>query len=140
MEKEHTVLFRQKEAAYERWKRYRDEGLTYERYGVEEEIKALQAKMKTNKTSIQALVDKAGVSAEGDDLDYVFITWVMRYLPVGIVGLLFAVIFSGAMSSTSAELNALASTTTVDFYKRLFNTTATDQQYVWWSKGFTVLF
>lgn len=140
LEKEHTVLFRQKQAAYQRWERYRDEDMLDEQYRVEAEIKELQGKMQGNKSSIQALVDKAGVSAEGDDLDYVFITWVMRYLPVGIVGLLFAVIFSGAMSSTSAELNALASTTTVDFYKRLFNKKATDQQYVWWSKGFTVLF
>ena len=58
-------------------------------------------------------------------------------MPKGLIGLLFAVMFSAAMSSTSAELNSLASTTTIDFYKRAINRTATDIQYLNWSKIFT---
>lgn len=140
LEKNHTVLFRKKEAAYQRWIRYNASGLQQEQAGVLAEINALQGQMQANKAAMQHLLEKAAITEEQDDLDYVFITWVMTYLPVGIVGLLFAVIFSGAMSSTAAELNALASTMTVDFYKRLFNKEASDVQYVWWSKGFTVLF
>ena len=51
--------------------------------------------------------------------DFVFITFILQYLPIGIIGLLMAVIFSAAMSSTAAELNALGTTTVVDFYERL---------------------
>jgi Na+/proline symporter len=62
----------------------------------------------------------------------------MNHLPQGIVGLLFAVIFSAAMSSTSGELNALASTSTVDFYKRLTPTTKSDKNYLNASRWFTL--
>ena len=54
------------------------------------------------------------------DADYVFITFILHYLPHGIIGLLVAVIFAAGLSSKSAELNALGSTTTVDFYRHLF--------------------
>jgi Na+/proline symporter len=63
----------------------------------------------------------------------------MDYLPVGVVGLIIALIFSAAMSSTSSELNALATTTTVDFYSRLFDREATEKQRLRMSKIFTVM-
>ena len=56
---------------------------------------------------------------ETKDSDYVFITFILNYLPHGIIGLLIAVIFCASMSSTAAELNALGSTTEVDFYRPL---------------------
>ena len=65
--------------------------------------------------------------------------FVMNTMPVGIVGLLFAVIFSAAMSSTSSELNALGSTTLIDFYKRRIKPNESDQHYVKYSKLFTLL-
>lgn len=52
--------------------------------------------------------------AEANDTDYVFITFIMEHLPIGIIGLLLAMIFCAGMSSTSAELSALATTSTVD--------------------------
>jgi Na+/proline symporter len=63
----------------------------------------------------------------------------MRYLPQGLIGLLIAVIFCASWSSTSSELNALASTTIVDVYKRLINKNATDKQYVTASRITTFL-
>ena len=77
--------------------------------------------------------------AETNDKDYIFMNFVMNNLPIGIVGLLFAVIFSAAMSSTSSELNALGSTTTIDFYKRKINQKADDHHYLKSSKLFTLL-
>ena len=85
-------------------------------------------------------IKTATPGADTNDDDFIFITFVMDHLPVGIVGLLLAVIFSAAMSSTSAELNALASTGTVDIYKRLFNREASDKVYLRASKTATVLF
>jgi solute:Na+ symporter, SSS family len=71
------------------------------------------------------------------DKDYVFITFVMAYLPHGLIGLLMAVVFMAAMSSTASELNALASTTTVDIYKRSIKKDGDDYHYVKSSKWFT---
>jgi len=63
----------------------------------------------------------------------------MRYLPHGLIGLLLAVVFLAAMSSTASELNALSSTTAVDIYKRLIQPTADESHYVFMSKVFTVV-
>lgn len=70
----------------------------------------------------KVLIDKAGeakqIKVESNDKDYVFIHFILNNLPRGLIGLLLAVILSAAMSSTASELNALASTTTIDLYKR----------------------
>ncbi|HAD96080.1 MAG TPA: sodium:solute symporter [Cryomorphaceae bacterium] len=73
------------------------------------------------------------------DTNYVFLTFVMDYLPIGVIGLIIALIFSAAMSSTSGELNALATTTSVDFYRRLFRREASEKQQIWMSRLLTVL-
>ncbi len=65
-----------------------------------------------------------------NDVNYVFPTFVVENMPVGVIGLLIAAIFAAAMSSISAELNALATATTIDFYRRLYNSDATDSHYV----------
>lgn len=67
---------------------------------------------------------------ETKDSDYVFITFVLKYLPHGVIGLLIAVIFCAAMSSTAAELNALGSTTEVDFYRPLIRADASERHYL----------
>jgi Na+/proline symporter len=67
---------------------------------------------------------------ETKDSDYVFITFVLSYLPHGIIGLLMAVIFCAAASSTAAELNALGSTTEVDFYRPLIRPNGPDKHYL----------
>lgn len=67
---------------------------------------------------------------ETKDSDYVFITFVLHYLPHGLIGLLIAVIFCAAMSSTAAELNALGSTTEVDFYRPLIRSDASPEHYL----------
>ena len=84
------------------------------------------------------LILKANPAAETNDKDYVFIHFILTNLPRGLIGLLLAVIISAAMSSTASELNALASTTAIDLYKR--NVRVRDEQhYVKASKWFTLL-
>jgi Na+/proline symporter len=73
------------------------------------------------------------------DTDYIFLNFVLKYLPHGVVGLLLAVIFSAAMSSMASELSALASTTTIDIYKRIVKTDALSSNYLASSKWFTIL-
>ncbi len=65
-----------------------------------------------------------------NDVNYVFPTFVLQHMPVGVIGLIIAAIFAAAMSSISAELNALATATTIDFYRRLYAPEATDAHYV----------
>ena len=88
---------------------------------------------------VKHLVKKNNPKAETNDKDYIFMSYVMDYLPHGVIGLLFAVMFSAAMSSTASELNALASTTTVDLYKRSVKKNETDKHYLNSSKYFTLL-
>ena len=63
-------------------------------------------------------VEAALPAAEANDKDYIFITWVMDNLPVGVVGLLLAMIFSAGMGSTSSQLSALATTAVVDVFRK----------------------
>lgn len=72
------------------------------------------------------------------DKDYVFIYYVLNYLPRGIIGLILAMVLSAAMSSTASELNALATTTTIDLYKRNRGEES-DSHYLKMSKWFTLL-
>lgn len=73
------------------------------------------------------------------DSDYVFITYILNFMPVGLIGLLLAVILSAAMSSTAGELNALGSTTSIDFYKRMFRPDESEKHYVNASKWLTAI-
>jgi Na+(H+)/acetate symporter ActP len=65
-----------------------------------------------------------------NDVNYVFPTFVLQNMPMGVIGLIIAAIFAAAMSSISAELNALATATTIDFYRRLYKPEATDSHFV----------
>ncbi|MEM1324230.1 MAG: sodium:solute symporter [Bacteroidota bacterium] len=88
---------------------------------------------------VRALIKQQDPKADTEDTDYVFITFVINHLPVGLVGLLLAVIFSAAMSSTASELNALATTTVVDLYRRSIRQDESDRHYLNASKIFTVV-
>lgn len=88
--------------------------------------------------SANELILQANPKAQTRDTDYVFITFVTKYLPSGMVGLLLAVIFCAAMSSTSSELNALATTTVIDLYRRLWAPDKSDRHYFNASKLFTI--
>jgi len=85
------------------------------------------------------LIETTLPDAESNDRDYIFIRFILDYLPKGIIGLLISMILAAGMSSTASELNALASTTTVDFYKRLIRKKADEKHYVIASKGFTLM-
>ena len=81
----------------------------------------------------------AAPRTQTNDSDYVFITFVLAHLPHGVIGLLVAAFFAAALSSKAAELNALGSTTTIDFYRHVLKRQATDAHYVAASKCFTLL-
>ncbi len=96
-------------------------------------------KEETNlRNEFKTLITKVDENIETNDKDYVFISFILHYLPKGLVGLLFAMIFFAAMSSTASELNALGSTSTVDIYKRLIKPSASDKHFLWAGKLFTL--
>ena len=99
----------------------------------------LDKRGKEIRNEAKAIVLKANKDQSSKDSDYVFLTFILNYLPKGIIGLLIAVIISAAMSSTAGEINALASTTMVDFYQRLGKKELNDQEKVTVSKWFTLL-
>lgn len=105
--------------------------------GLTGSLKSLKAGQQEIRTEVKSLLLTHDPEAETRDTDYVFMRFVMDYLPTGVVGLLFAAIFAAAMSSSSSELNALGTTTTVDFYKRSIRKEASDSHYVRSSKLFT---
>jgi len=98
----------------------------------------LEAKSKVVREKVKSLVTQVNPKAETNDKDYIFMGFVMDNLPIGMIGLLFAVMFSAAMSSTASELNALASTTTIDLYQRSINKKGSDTHYVKSSRWFTL--
>ena len=76
-------------------------------------------------------------TAKASDSDYVFITFILRHLPHGLIGLLVSAFFAATLSSKAAELNALASTTVVDLYRHVVQQGAGDAHYVSASRWFT---
>lgn len=86
--------------------------------GSKQEILNLSQQELDQREQARALINQVAPEQETNDKDYVFISFILGYLPSGLIGLLIAVIFSAAMSSTASELNALAATTTVDLYQR----------------------
>ena len=78
--------------------------------------------------------------ATGDaynDTNYIFLTFVIRHLPAGLVGLIIAAVFAAAMSTISAELNSLATASVIDHYARYIKPGAADQHYAWVSRAAT---
>jgi Na+/proline symporter len=104
---------------------------------IKEQLKSLKSEQSEIRDEVKSLIVTNDPDAETRDTDYVFMRFVMDHLPEGIVGLLFAVIFSAAMSSTASELNALGSTSTVDLYKRSIKKDGDDHHYLLSSKVFT---
>ena len=101
-------------------------------------LTALSNKENDLRDQAKELISKADPKAETNDKDYVFINFILNYLPKGLIGLLLAVILSAAMSSTASGLTALASTTAIDIYKRNLKEEKSDKHYVNATKVFTV--
>jgi len=85
---------------------------------LQKEISALNTQQLSLRKEARELILAADKDAETNDKDYVFIHFILTQLPVGLIGLLLAVILSAAMSSTASEINALGATTAVDLYQR----------------------
>ncbi|MFZ6010879.1 MAG: sodium:solute symporter [Bacteroidota bacterium] len=104
-----------------------------------DEVQQLHHAEASVRHQVKAAIGKAIPNAKTQDRDYIFLNFVLHNLPHGIIGLLLAVMFSAAMSSMAGELNALASTTCVDIYKRSVRSEAGSAHYLKASRWFTIL-
>ncbi len=136
LEREHEKTFKDKQLLITEYLKNGDD--TYK-----QEIAIANGIDKENREAAKELITKANADVETNDKDYVFIHFILNFLPKGLIGLLLAVILSAAMSSTASELNALASTTTIDLYKRNLRREESDEHFVkatrWFTFGWGIL-
>ena len=109
------------------------------RHVAESAFRASEAELKRIRGDAATLVRRETGDARYNDVNYVFPTFVLSQLPIGLVGLLLAAIFAAAMSSIAAELNALSTATVMDFYRRFARTDAPDAHYLMVSRVATGL-
>lgn len=93
-------------------------------------LSALQQQDLVVRGEVKDIIKANAPQVETHDADYVFLHFVLNNLPAGLVGLLLAVMFCAAMSSIAGQVNSLASTSVIDFYKRFYNKDATEMHYV----------
>ncbi|MDI1317875.1 sodium:solute symporter [Flavobacterium sp.] len=111
----------------------------YDNQILRDKLKSLSAKEKDLHDEAKVIISKVDKKAETNDKDYVFIYFILNYLPSGLIGLLLAVILSAAMSSSASGLTALASTTAIDIYKRNLKGDRSEKHFVNATKYFTLL-
>lgn len=102
------------------------------------EIDRLQKESTALRRRAVELIRRDQPHSDGNDINYIFLNFVLGFLPAGLIGLVLAAILSASMSSTSAELNALASTSIVDFYKRMVYRHGSERHYLIASKLVTM--
>ncbi len=128
MQARYSRAFEQRMTAARRLKDARDSAL---RQGALVEFRAAQKELDAAHEVAQKL-------SNGNDTNYIFLSFVTHYLPRGVVGLVLGVIFTAAMSSMSGELNALATVSVIDIYRRHFHRHSSDRQYLIASRVATV--
>jgi SSS family solute:Na+ symporter len=102
-------------------------------------LRKADERTKAVRKQVTDLMLKNDKNADINDNNYVFLSFVTKYLPRGLIGLLIAIIFLASMGSTASALNSLASTSVIDIYKRLLNKEAGDEKYLKASRWSTVL-
>lgn len=101
-------------------------------------LRLLQAQSRRLRVQVRGLIKKALPGADRDDTNYIFLHFVLEYLPRGLIGLLIAVIFLSAWGSIAASLNSLASASVIDLYRRILNPRGSESHYFKASRWFTL--
>ncbi len=114
---------------------------------VEQQVDAAEKRVTALKGEGVALIKQHTAGKETGDTNYIFLFFILKYMPVGLLGLVIAAIIAASMSSTSSELNSLASASVIDIYKRMMKKDGSDHHYLVVSKlltvawgGFAILF
>jgi len=113
LEKEFVIVSDQKQKALANY--------TLNEIETKQKIQSLNLQSDTLRKQYKGLIKRSGIEGDDNDTNYIFIRFVVDYLPKGMVGLLIAIIFLAAWGSIAAALNSLASATMIDFHKRFEN-------------------
>jgi hypothetical protein len=139
LENKHYVLWEARKSAAQQATNARHSGNQEDYRRAKASLASTEAAFQENRDKVKALIKSEGVTAGNSDTNYVFLYFVIHTLPAGLVGLLVAAIFAASMSSTSSELNALATTTMVDLYLRKWSPNASPRMQLLMSRLFTVI-
>ncbi len=138
IESSYSGAFAQKSESLQAWITARHSGDPARMARARQGIRGAEVRMQQIRGDAKELIATVNPRAERKDADYIFISFVIRYFPAGLIGLLVAVIFCAAMSATAAALNALGTTSMVDFYRRVLKPDGTNEHYLAAARGFTV--
>jgi SSS family transporter len=137
LEAEHAASFARKRGEIATLEAALDRGDAPAVAEAEGRVRAAAAASTDVRARAKRLVAAALPGAETNDGDYIFLSFVMSNLPRGLIGLLLAVIFCAALSSTAGELTALGQCTLIDFYRRSLRPAESDAHYLRAAKLFT---
>lgn len=138
-EQQHNELFKARESAVQQLNIALEQDDKKSIAHARTALSQLNAQMQQVKDRTVDLIKKNNPSAETNDNNYVFLSFVTTVFPKGLIGLLIAVIFLASMGSTASAINSLASTTTIDIYKRFINPKSSERQDLLWSRLFTLI-
>ncbi len=138
IESSYSGAFAQKTESLQAWISARRSGDSAMVARARQGMRGAEERMQQIRSNAKELIATVNPKAERKDADYIFISFVIRYFPAGLIGLLVAVIFCAAMSATAAALNALGTTSMVDFYRRVLKPDGTNEHYLAAARGFTV--
>ena len=138
IESSYSGAFAQKTESLQAWISARHSGDSAMAARARQGMRGAEERMQQIRSDAKELIATVNPRAERKDADYIFISFVIRYFPAGLIGLLVAVIFCAAMSATAAALNALGTTSMVDFYRRVLKPDGTNEHYLAAARGFTV--
>lgn len=138
VKKQYDEITVQKQAAVIRYTQYSDKDDTKSAGASLEELKLLQYQSDSLRGKVKSWLNTEEVGGDGNDTNYIFLRFVVDYLPVGLVGLLIAIIFLASWGSIAAAINSLASCTMIDFHKRFTKKKETSEQEYKLSKWYTL--
>ena len=139
LKSEYSAVFEEKSRLIGQWLEARHAGDVAQTSEREAALKSVEARGKDLRAKARALVAEEGGKRGASDTDYVFLSFVMNHFPSGLIGLLLAVILCAAMSATASALNALGTTTMVDFYRRSVNPAIENEPALKATRAFTAL-
>jgi len=130
LEEEHKNLFRDKSDQIKEYLQARHQHDNVRIAEKKEALRLLQQKYDAVHAKASNLLPENNHTSDASDTNYIFLTFVLMYLPAGVVGLIFACIFAASMSSSSGELSALATTSIIDIYQRFVKREASEKHYL----------
>ncbi len=140
IDEKYATVHQDKQVKIRAWVAAQDRGDAAAEAPARTAMLAAQKSSEAVRQEARAALVAADPKAKTKDSDYVFITFILTQLPHGVIGLLIAVMFASALSSKAGELNALATTTTIDLWRRVRPLAAHDEgRNVRVAKWFTAL-